>query len=125
MRLNLTKSMTNKAKIRLKKKVRLRKKLYGTTERPRLSVFRSARHIYAQLIDDASGKTLVEASSLTAKVEGGGNGSKAAAKAIGIEIAKRALTKNVKAVVFDRNGFQYHGRIQALADGAREGGLLF
>lgn len=125
MRLNLTKSMTNKAKIRLKKKVRLRKKLYGTTERPRLSVFRSARHIYAQLIDDASGKTLVEASSLTAKVEGGGNGSKAAAKAIGIEIAKRALTKNVKAVVFDRNGFQYHGRIQALADGAREGGLQF
>lgn len=125
MRLNLTKSMTNKAKIRLKKKVRLRKKLYGTTERPRLSVFRSARHIYAQLIDDATGKTLVEASSLTAKVEGGGNGSKAAAKAIGVEIAKRALSKNVKAVVFDRNGFQYHGRIQALADGAREGGLQF
>ncbi len=125
MRLNLKKSMTGKAKIRLKKKVRLRKKLFGTTERPRLSVFRSSRHIYAQLIDDASGKTLVEASSMTAKVEGGGNGSKAAAKAIGIEIAKRALTKNVKAVVFDRNGFQYHGRIQALADGAREGGLQF
>lgn len=124
MRLNLTNRMSNKARIRLKKKVRLRKKLYGTSERPRLSVFRSARHVYAQLIDDTVGKTLVEASSLTAEVEGG-KGSRAAAKAIGIEIAKRAQSKNIKAVVFDRNGFQYHGRIQAIADGAREGGLLF
>ncbi len=124
MRLNLTNRMSNKARIRLKKKVRLRKKLYGTSERPRLSVFRSARHVYAQLIDDTVGKTLVEASSLTSDVKGG-KGSRVAAKAIGIEIAKRAQGKNIKAVVFDRNGFQYHGRIQAIADGAREGGLIF
>lgn len=124
MRLNLTNRMSNKARIRLKKKVRLRKKLYGTSERPRLSVFRSARHVYAQLIDDTVGKTLVEASSLTSEIEGG-KGSRVAAKAIGIEIAKRAQSKNIKAVVFDRNGFQYHGRIQAIADGAREGGLIF
>lgn len=124
MRLNLTNRMSNKARIRLKKKVRLRKKLYGTSERPRLSVFRSARHVYAQLIDDAAGKTLVEASSLTMEIKGG-KGSRVAAKAIGIEVAKRAQSKNIKAVVFDRNGFQYHGRIQAIADGAREGGLLF
>jgi large subunit ribosomal protein L18 len=124
VKLNLTNKMTNKARIRLKKKVRLRKKIFGTAERPRLSVFRSARHVYAQLIDDAAGQTLAEASSLTAKVEGG-KGSKGAAKAIGVEIAKRAQAKNIKAVIFDRNGFQYHGRIQALADGAREGGLQF
>lgn len=124
MRLNLKKKMSNKSRLRLKKKVRLRKKLFGTSERPRLTVFRSARHIYAQLVDDTAGKTLIEASSLTAKVEGG-KGSRAAAKAIGIEIASRAKGKNIKSVVFDRNGFQYHGRIQAVADGAREGGLLF
>jgi len=95
----------------------------GTNERPRLCVFRSARHIYAQLIDDANGVTLVSASTLD--VEGVKNANKDTARAIGSEIAKRALGKDIKAVVFDRNGYLYHGRVKALADGAREAGLNF
>jgi large subunit ribosomal protein L18 len=77
------------------------------------------------VIDDASSKTIVEASTLSVEVTGGGTGSRTAAKAVGLEIAKRAKTKNISSVVFDRNGFRFHGRIQALADGAREGGLSF
>lgn len=124
MRLNLKNKMSAKARLRLKKKVRIRKKIFGTSECPRLSVFRSARHIYAQVVDDSTGVTLAEASTRTAKISGS-TGSKDAAKAIGLELAKRAKDKNVTRVVFDRNGFQYHGRIQSLADGAREGGLGF
>lgn len=125
MKLVIKKRTSDKAKSRAKKKVRIRKKIYGAEDRPRLNVFRSSRHIYAQIIDDSNGKTIVEASTLTLKVEGGGNGSRAAAKAVGIELAKRAKAKNISGVVFDRNGFRFHGRIQALADGAREGGLGF
>ena len=104
---------------------RIRKKVSGTGERPRLAVFRSQTHIYAQLIDDEQGKTLCSASSLDkdAGLKRGGN--VAAAKAVGTLIASRAKDKGVVAVVFDRGGFQYHGRVKALADAAREGGLKF
>jgi large subunit ribosomal protein L18 len=103
---------------------RIRRKLSGTKERPRLAVFRSVAHIYAQVIDDVEGRTLVSASSVdkNAKTKGG---NVAAAKAIGKLVAERAKEKGVKAVVFDRGGYQYHGRIKALADAAREAGLEF
>lgn len=112
---------------RLKRQVRVRKKIRGTTERPRLNVFKSARHIYAQLIDDSKGITLVAASTLTDGVATAGvhTGNKASAAAVGTAIAKAALSKDIKSVVFDRNGFLYHGRIQSLADAAREAGLNF
>ena len=103
---------------------RIRRKLAGTAERPRLAVFRSVAHIYAQVIDDTQGKTLVSASS----VDKGGKtkgGNVAAAKAIGKLVAERAKEKGIKSVVFDRGGYQYHGRIKALADAAREAGLEF
>jgi large subunit ribosomal protein L18 len=103
---------------------RIRRKLSGTAERPRLAVFRSVAHIYAQLIDDGAGRTLVSASSVDkgGKTDGG---NVAAAKAIGKLVAERAKAKGIKAVVFDRGGYQYHGRIKALADAAREAGLEF
>lgn len=108
--------------VRLNKHRRMRFHLKGTTERPRLAVFRSARHIYAQIIDDSIGSTLVSASSLNAEV----NGSKTdTARQVGEMIAKRALEKDIKQVVFDRGGNIYHGRIKALAEGAREAGLDF
>lgn len=111
---------------RLKRQVRVRKKVRGTTDRPRLNVFKSARHIYAQIIDDTSGTTLVATSTLSGAIEGiTGTGNVAAASAIGKEIARLALEKNLATVVFDRNGFLYHGRIKALADAAREAGLNF
>ena len=94
----------------------------GTGERPRLCVFRSARHIYAQLIDDVGGVTLVSASTLDLDLK---NANKDTARTIGQEVAKRALGKEIKAVVFDRNGYLYHGRVKALAEGAREAGLNF
>jgi large subunit ribosomal protein L18 len=113
-----------KREIRKRIHVRIRRRLSGAPERPRLAVFRSVAHIYAQVIDDVAGKTLVSASS----VEKGGKqdgGNVAAAKAIGKLVAERAKEKGVKAVVFDRGGYQYHGRIKALADAAREAGLEF
>jgi large subunit ribosomal protein L18 len=100
---------------------RIRRKLAGTGERPRLNVYRSLNHIYAQVIDDQTGTTLVEAS--TIKMKTGGN--VAAAKEIGKAIAERAVEKGIKSVVFDRGGYLYHGRIKALADAAREAGLQF
>lgn len=112
---------------RLKRQVRVRKKVTGTAERPRLNVFRSANHIYAQLIDDVQGATLAAASTCMDGVvlSGGHTGNKASAAAVGAAIAKIALQKDIRSVVFDRNGFLYHGRIQALADAAREAGLNF
>jgi len=103
---------------------RIRRKLRGTTERPRLAVFRSVAHIYAQVIDDSEGKTLVSASSVdkSAKTNGG---NLAAAKAIGKAVAERAKEKGITKVVFDRGGYLYHGRIKALADAARAAGLEF
>lgn len=102
---------------------RIRKKLRGSPERPRLSVYRSLKHIYGQIIDDSTGRTLIAASTAekSAKQKNGGN--VAAAKAIGQEIAKRALKEGIKEVVFDRGGHRYHGRVKALADAAREAGL--
>ncbi len=124
MKLLVRKKTSYKANARKKKKVRIRKKIYGTAERPRLNIFRSARHMYAQVIDDSTGQTIVEAS--TVSLDGiAKKGSRDAAKAIGLEIAKRAKAKNITGVVFDRNGFLYHGRVQSLAEGAREGGLNF
>jgi large subunit ribosomal protein L18 len=115
-----------KSVTRLKRQVRVRKKVRGTTDRPRLNVFKSARHIYAQLIDDTKGVTLVACSSLTAdSSELAYTGNVAAAAHVGKQIAKISIEKGITSVVFDRNGFLYHGRIQALADAAREGGLLF
>ena len=112
---------------RLKRQVRVRKKVTGTSERPRLNVFRSANHIYAQLIDDVQGVTLAAASTCTDGVvlSGKHTGNKTSAAAVGTAIAKVALQKDIRSVVFDRNGFLYHGRIQALADAAREAGLDF
>ena len=107
---------------RLKKKIRIRKTVKGTDERPRLCVFRSGKHIYAQVINDVNGQTLVSVSSLTVEAKTKG---KDQAKSVGQGIAKAALSKNIKNVVFDRNGYIYHGRVQALADGAREAGLNF
>ncbi|WP_039740519.1 50S ribosomal protein L18 [Geobacter pickeringii] len=111
----------------LKRKTRVRKKIRGTTERPRLNVFKSARHIYAQIIDDSTGATLVAASTLNSAAGEGTayTGNVDAAKQVGALIAKKALEKSISTVVFDRNGFLYHGRVKALADAARENGLSF
>lgn len=109
---------------RIKRHTRVRGKISGTPERPRLSVFRSENHIYAQVIDDAAGSTLVSASTVEKGFEGSG-GNIEAARQIGKTVAERALAKGIETVVFDRGGYVYHGRVQALAEGAREGGLKF
>jgi large subunit ribosomal protein L18 len=118
---------SQKVVTRKKRQVRVRKKVVGSSERPRLNVFKSARHIYAQLIDDSKGVTLAAMSTLSPAIaescQYGGN--KAAAAAVGAAIAKVALEKDIRTVVFDRNGFLYHGRVQSLADAAREAGLVF
>ena len=114
-------TQTKRNEIRKRIHSRIRRKLTGSTDRPRLNVYRSLNHIYAQVIDDATGVTLASAS--TIKLKTGGN--VAAAKEVGTEIAKKAVEKGVKKVVFDRGGFLYHGRIKALADAAREAGLEF
>jgi large subunit ribosomal protein L18 len=111
-------------------KYRLRKRTTGSTERPRLTVFRSVSHIYVQVVDDASGKTIAAASSVEPTVKGAlgkdaKGGNVAGAKVIGKTIAERLIEKGVKRVVFDRNGFLYHGRVKAVADAAREAGLEF
>jgi large subunit ribosomal protein L18 len=122
MRITIKKQSSDRLNSRLVKKMRVRKKISGSGEKPRMSVFKSAKHIYAQLVDDVSGKTLLSSSSL--KLDGSDKGV-AQAKKVGSEIAKLAKSKNISEVVFDRNGFQYHGRIKALAEGAREAGLKF
>lgn len=122
MKLVLKKRTSPKVNGRMKKKVRIRKTLKGTEERPRLCVFKSAKHIYAQIISDVTGNTLVSSSSVEVDTKVTG---KELAKFIGADVAKKAIQKNIKAVVFDRNGYLYHGRIQSLADGAREAGLNF
>lgn len=122
MKLNFRKRTSVRQIARLTKKIRIRKTVSGTDERPRLCVFRSGKHMYAQVVNDVTGNTLVTASSLALKAEKGG---KDLAKLVGLEVAKVALAKNIKNVVFDRNGYIYHGRVKSLADGAREGGLNF
>lgn len=109
--------------VRQKRHARVRVKVAGTSECPRLNVFRSNKHIFVQVIDDTKGETLVSASTLELKLEGGNNTE--AAIAVGKEVAKKAQEKNIKKVVFDRGGYLYHGRIKALAEAAREAGLEF
>ena len=109
---------------RLKRHKRVRKNISGTAERPRLNVFRSLNHIYAQVIDDVNGVTLVAASSVEKGFEGNGSNIEGA-KMVGKAIAEKALAAGIKSVVFDRGGYVYHGRVAALAEGAREGGLEF
>ena len=113
----------NKNIERLRRHARVRTKISGTPERPRLNVFRSNNHIHAQIIDDVNGQTLVAASSVDMKLEKGSNVE--AAKKVGAEIAKRAQKAKITEVVFDRGGYVYHGRVQALAESAREAGLKF
>ena len=112
---------------RLKRKKRIRKNIFGTQDRPRMSVFRSSKHIYAQIVDDTLGTTLVSASTLDREFKGNKVGGKKAeiAKSVGSLIGKRALDKGITQVVLDRNGFLYHGRIKELSNGAREAGLKF
>ncbi len=117
----------NRNEIRLRKHVRVRKKVSGTAERPRMNVFRSLKNIYVQIIDDTNGTTLVSASTLDAAIKGkvayGGNAE--AAKEVGKLVAEKAIEKGIKTVVFDRGGYIYHGRVKELADAAREAGLEF
>lgn len=121
LRLNVRKSTSEKLVNRLTKKIRIRKVVKGTDERPRLCIFRSGKHIYAQLVNDVTGHTLMTVSSLGKDKKSGIE----MAKVIGAEVAKKAKESKIEKVVFDRNGFIYHGRVKAVADGAREAGLNF
>jgi large subunit ribosomal protein L18 len=116
-------TQTNRDAIRQRIHQRIRRKLAGTAVRPRLNVYRSLNHIYAQVIDDSKGETLVSASTMSLKIKTGGN--IASAKEIGKAVAELAVKQGIKKVVFDRGGYLYHGRIKALADAAREAGLEF
>jgi large subunit ribosomal protein L18 len=113
----------SKNQIRLRIHTRIRRRVKGTPERPRLAVFRSVKHIYAQVIDDSKGHTVVAASS--SEKNGANGGNLAGAKSVGKMVAERAKDKGIKAVVFDRGGYLYHGRVKALAEAAREAGLEF
>ena len=110
---------------RIRRHNRLRRKIYGTSSRPRLAVFRSNRHISAQIIDDAKGNTIVSASSLEPELRSGNTGSKEAATKVGELIGERAKSAGITTIVFDRGGLQYHGRVAAVAEAARESGLEF
>jgi len=111
---------------RLKRKARIRRKLSGTSVRPRLSVYKSLKYVYAQVVDDSTGRTVAFASSLSKELKGSTEGDKKAdAKRVGTLIAEKCKSAKVESVVFDRNGYPYHGRIAAVADGAREAGLQF
>ena len=110
---------------RERRKLRIRRKISGTAEKPRLSVFRSAKHIYAQVVDDVAGKTLAHSSTLAKGVKNAEGNKTDDAKRVGTTIAKALIAKGITQVVFDRNGYLYHGRVRALADAAREAGLKF
>lgn len=118
-------SKGDKNEARLKRHLRVRKKITGTTERPRLNIFRSSKHMYAQIIDDTNGVTIVSASTVEKDAAVANGGNVEAARTVGTLIAKRAKEKGIDKVVFDRSGYLYHGRVQALADAAREAGLEF
>ena len=117
-------STLNRKLVRSKVRRRIRKKIFGTAERPRLAIHYSNKNIYAQIIDDTSGVTITAASTLDAEIENG-TANKATSEKVGSLIAKRAKEKNIESVVFDRGGFVFHGKIKALADAAREEGLKF
>lgn len=115
----------DKNEARLKRHLRVRKKIQGTSERPRLNIFRSSKHMYAQIVDDTKSVTLAAASTKEKELTVGNGGNIEAARKVGELIAARAKEKGVERVVFDRSGYLYHGRVKALADAAREGGLEF
>jgi len=117
----------SRAKARIKRHLRIRNRISGTSEAPRLAVFRSNKHVYAQVIDDTKGVTLVAASTVEKSVAGGlkSTSNKEAAAAVGTAVAKKAVAAGVSVVVFDRGGYIYHGKVQALAEAAREAGLQF
>ena len=118
--------LDDKNSLRLRRKIRIRKKVSGTSERPRLVIFRSNTHVYAQIVNDENGTTLVSASTLGLSRNGENlHGNIEGAEKVGREVARLAQEKNIKKVVFDRNGYIYHGKVKALADGARAGGLEF
>jgi large subunit ribosomal protein L18 len=121
----MSKATAHKQRLRSRRHHRVRKKVTGTAERPRLAVFRSNKHIVAQVIDDASGRTLAAASTMEKDLRSGATGNKQAATAVGRKVGERAKAAGVSRVVFDRGGFLYHGRIAAVADAAREAGLEF
>ena len=125
MSTKIGKNTSAKQQIRFKRKKRIRSKVDGTVERPRLAVYRSNKHLYVQLIDDVKGMTLVAATSSEGELKAKIADTVEGAKTLGALVAKRALAKNITDVVFDRGGYLYHGKIKALADGAREGGLQF
>ena len=119
-------AVAQKLKGRVRRRIRVRKKISGTAERPRLNVFRSAKHIYAQAIDDLAGVTIASVSPASKDLRGSLDGDKVnRAKAVGLALAEACKAKDVHSVVFDRNGYRYHGRVKAVAEGAREGGLEF
>ncbi|MEN0021039.1 MAG: 50S ribosomal protein L18 [Planctomycetota bacterium] len=120
----MNKQVTKQTRKR-RRRIGIRKRVAGTAERPRLAVFRSLNHIYVQVIDDLAGVTLVSASTRDKDMGLDKTGNAEAAKSVGAKVAERAKAKGIEAVVFDRGGFRYHGRVKALADGAREGGLKF
>lgn len=122
IRIKRTNKTSHKVTKRLKNRARIRKKVDGDTARPRLAVYRSSKHIYAQIIDDVTGKTLASFSTLEGNLD---KKNMSIAKQVGQEIAKRALSKSIKSVVFDRSGYVFHGRVKAVAEGAREAGLSF
>lgn len=122
MRVMIKRKWSDRLKLRMKKRLKIRKKVFGDDARPRLCVYKSSKNIYAQMIDDATGKTLVSASTTQDKIQSSG---KVAATEVGKLIAQRAKEKNITKAVFDRSGYLYHGRIKSLADGAREAGLEF
>ncbi len=117
--------LKQKAKRRVRRKMRVRKRIFGTTERPRLTVFRSLQHIYAQVIDDTTGCTLLDASTVSKELRGsvGYGGNAASAKQVGKLLAERATAKGLRELVFDRNGYRFHGRVKALVEAVREGGV--
>ena len=123
----MKKSNSKKISSAKRRQYRTRKKIFGTAERPRLSVFRSSRHIYAQIVDDMAGVTLASASSMVADLRPkiGGKGNVDSAKQVGSILAKQALGVGINCVTFDRNRYRYHGRVKALADAARKAGLVF
>ncbi len=118
-------TIIKKHDMRARRKAHIRKRVEGSTERPRLSVYRSLNHIYAQVIDDISGKTIAAASTLSPELKDAKGKKKDVARLVGELVAKKCQEKKIAAVVFDRNGFMYHGRIAAVAEGARKGGLKF
>ena len=118
-----TKIVNPKARKRLRRKASIRKRISGTAARPRLSVFRSARHIYAQAIDDVANRVLASVSDMHKEIETDGKKKREKARAVGLAIGKKLREQNIESVVFDRNGYIYHGRVKEVADGAREAGL--